>query len=121
MALFVGALLTISTGCASMKVISSTPPVKLIVVEKQVEFRFGLGTKLTMPLGEYKPTLEDDSGYYYQAPSKLVARDILSYVADGGLFIKRGEKTPTRWYAIDQQNYVRSGKLPDNFESKVVE
>lgn len=104
-----------------MKVISSTPPVKAIVVEQPAEFTFGLATKLTMPAGEYKPTLEDNSGYYYQAPSKLVARDILSYVADGGLFIKRGETIPSRWYAIDEQNFVKTGKLPENFKAHVVE
>jgi hypothetical protein len=119
--LFAVLISVILTGCASMKVISSTPPVKVILVEKPVEFRFGLATKLTMPAGEYKPTLEDNSGYYYQAPTKLVARDILSYVADGGLIIKRGEKIPTRWYAIDEQNFVKTGKLPHNFQSKVIE
>jgi hypothetical protein len=111
----------IFSGCASMRVISSTPPVKEIVVEQPAEFTFGLATKLTMPAGEYKPTLEDNSGYYYQAPSKLVARDILSYVADGGLFIKRGETVPSRWYAIDEQNFVKTGKLPENFKAHVVE
>lgn len=104
-----------------MKALSSVPPVKAVVLDQTTEFRFGLGTKLTLPAGEYKPVLEDKAGYYYQAPSKVVARDILSYVADGGVFVRRGDKTPTRWYAIDQQNYVKTGKLPENFHSKIVE
>lgn len=76
---------------------------------------------MTMPAGEYKPALEDDKAYYYQAPSKLVARDIFPYVSDGGLVIKRGEKIPTRWYSIDQQNMFSGGKLPANFPAKIVE
>lgn len=104
-----------------MKALSSTPPVKAIVLDQATEFGFGLGTKLTMPAGEYKPALEDKNGYYYQAPSKLAARDIFSYVADGGLFVRRGDRTPTRWYAIDQQNYVKTGKLPESFQARVVE
>ena len=111
----------ISSGCASMKALSSAPPVRTIVLDKATEFGFGLGTKLTMPACEYKPVLEDKNGYYYQAPSKLAARDIFSYVADGGLIVRRGDKTPSRWYAIDQQNYVKTGKLPENFQAKIVE
>jgi hypothetical protein len=111
----------VSSGCASIRVLSSVPPVKALVVEKPVEFTFGLGTKVTMPAGEYKPVMEDKSGYYYQAPSKLVARDIFSYVADGGLYVKRGETVPRRWYAIDQKNFTKTGNLPQNFQAKVIE
>jgi hypothetical protein len=108
-------------GCASMRVLSSAPPVKAIVVEKPLEFTFGLGTKLTMPVGDYKPVMEDNNGYYYQAPSKLVARDIFSYVADGGLYVKRGETNPCRWYAIDERNFTKTGNLPHNFQAKLIE
>jgi hypothetical protein len=110
------------SGCASMRVVSSEPPVKTIVLDKPQEFKFGLGlTKLTMPAGEYRPALEDKYGYYYQAPSKLAARDIFSYIADGGLIVKRGEKRPSKWYAIDNANYVKTGNLPENFSSRSVE
>lgn len=113
------------TGCASLKAISPPPPVKMIVLDKPVEFKFGLGTTLSLPAGEYKPVLEDDFGYYYQAPSPLAARDIFSYVANGGLIIKRGETMPSKWYAFDDLgggngNYVKSGKLPENFPAQTV-
>jgi hypothetical protein len=104
-----------------MRVLSSTPPVKAIVLEQTSEFSFGLGTKLTMPAGEYKPVLEDNKGFYYQAPSKIAARDIFSYVADGGLIIKRGERIPSQWYAIDTSNYVKRGNLPKDFKVRVIE
>jgi hypothetical protein len=113
------------SGCASLKTISSTPPVKMIVLDKPVEFTFGLVTKLSMPAGEYKPVLEDNYGYYYQAPSPLAARDIVSYVAQGGLIIKRGETKPSKWYAFDDLgggngNYIKRGKLPANFPAQTV-
>jgi hypothetical protein len=114
------AVVTVSmlTGCASMRVLTSTPPVKAFVLEKPAEFTFGLGTKLTLPAGEYKPVMEDNNGYYYQAPTKIVARDIFSYVADGGVYLRRDESTPSHWYAIDQQNYTKMGKLPKDFQIK---
>jgi len=79
-----------------------------------------------MPAGEYKPVLEDNSGYYYEAPSKIAARDIFSYVADGGLIIKRGETKPSKWYALDDLgdgngNYVKTGKLPDDFTARTID
>lgn len=119
--MLLGIMATGLAGCASMKALSSTPPVKAIVLEKSAEFRFGLGSKISLPAGEYKPVMEDDHGYFYQAPSKLVARDIFSYVADGGVFVKRGEKAPSLWYAIDEHNYTKTGRLPEHFEFKVVE
>ena len=124
---FAGCLLlaVVLSGCASIRVISSDPPVKTIVLNHPVEFTFGLGTKLSMPAGEYKPILEDNAGYYYQAPSKLAARDILSYVADGGLFIKRGEEAPSKWYALDDlgggnRNIMKTGPLPKVFPARVI-
>src|SRR5690242_21443134 len=94
-------ILVVFSGCASMRAIPSDPPVRSIILDHPVEFSFGLASKLSMPAGEYKPVLEDNAGYYYQAPSKLAARDLFSYVADGGLFIKRGEEMPSKWYASD--------------------
>jgi hypothetical protein len=111
----------ILTGCSSMRALTTTPPFKGFVLEKPAEFTFGLGTKMSLPAGEYKPVMEDDHGYYYQAPSKVVARDIFSYVADGGLYLRKEEAIPTHWYAIDQQNYTRTGTLPKNFQVKPIQ
>jgi hypothetical protein len=118
-------LAVILSGCASMRVLSSDPPVKAIVLDRPTEFTFGLGTKLSMPAGEYRPVLEDNAGYYYQAPSKLVARDVFSYVADGGLFIKRGEEVPSKWYAFDDlgggnRNVIKRGSLPKDFPAHII-
>lgn len=116
--LVIGVAATMLVGCSSMRVLSSTPPVKSFVLDKPAELTFGLGTKLSLPAGEYKPVMEDNDGYYYQAPSKVVARDLFSYVADGGLYVRRGQETPSHWYAIDNQNYTRMGKLPKDFPAK---
>src|SRR5947207_1537905 len=77
-ALIVGLIVTTALicGCASLRALSSPPPVKAIVLDHAAELTIGLGTKLSLPAGEYKPVLEDKVGYYYQAPSKLAVRDL---------------------------------------------
>src|SRR5438045_1533440 len=94
-------LLLACSGCRSTRVLSSQPPVKSIVVERAQEFSAGSGNKISLPAGEYKPVMEDNYGYFYQAPSKLVARGLFPYILDGGLVIKRGDKSPSKWFVID--------------------
>ena len=77
-----------------------------------------------MPAGEYKPVLEDDYGYYYQAPSKVAVRFPLAASAvDGGVVIKRGETKPSKWYITDSANgnTIKKGGLPDNLQAHVIE
>lgn len=110
-------------GCSSMQALSSTPPVKAIVLEHSTQFNLGLG-KVSLPAGEYKAQMENKGGYFYQAPGKVIYRDISAQITDGGLYIKRGEKTPSRYYQIDPLNSfdpVIMRDLPRNFEAKIVE
>ena len=116
--LLLGALLA-CTGCSSTRVLSSQPPVKAVVVDRAQEFSAGSGNKISLPAGEYKPVMEDNQGYFYQAPSKLVARGVFPYILDGGLVIKRGERAPSKWYVIDV--HANCHPLPSTFESHVVE
>jgi hypothetical protein len=106
-------------GCVSTRVLSSTPPVKAIVVERAQEFSAGSGNKISLPAGEYVPVLEDDFGYYYEAPSKLAARGLFPYILEGGLVIKRGEKSPSNWYVIDVN--ANRHPLPATFQFRIVE
>jgi len=117
-ALLLGVLLTCG-GCGSTRVLSSQPPVKTIVVDRAQEFSAGSGNKISLPAGEYKPVMEDNAGYFYQAPSKLAARGLFPYILDGGLVIKRGEKSPSKWYVIDGR--ANCHPLPPTFEAHAVE
>jgi hypothetical protein len=83
--------------------ISSKPPESAIELKAPAKFKGFLYTVI-FPPGEYRPLYEDSGGYYYQAPAKVIGHDIMSYMFDGGLYVKRTANEPTRWYIIDPQN-----------------
>jgi hypothetical protein len=91
------------TGCTSLRPISSKPPESAIVLKTPAKYPGFLYT-VTFPAGEYRPLYEDSGGYYYQAPSKVIGHDIMSYMLDGGLYVERTTNEPTKWYVIDPQN-----------------
>jgi hypothetical protein len=95
------------TGCATMRPISSPPPVPKIVLSapfSAVAFHGGIPVpfRILLPAGEYRPLYEDDESYYYQAPSKIVVNDPSSFLYDGGVCVLRGSTTPRGWYYIDE-------------------
>lgn len=98
------------TGCSSLRPISSTPPESAIRLNEPVTIHEFL-SKATFPAGEYHPLYEDNDGYYYQAPSKIVANDLFSYMYDGGLYVKRGGTEPTEWYIIVQNGQKNMGRF----------
>jgi hypothetical protein len=94
-------------GCSTMRPISSKPPVPKIVLATPFDVRAWSGVlpplpfHVILPAGEYHPLYEDDQVYYYQAPSKVVVKDLGSALWDGGIYIQRGTTTPTGWYYQD--------------------
>jgi hypothetical protein len=101
-------LVGLLTGCSSMSPISSKPPESAIVLNSPAKFPGFLYT-VTFPVGEYRPLYEDDGGYYYEAPAKVIGHDIISYMFDGGLYVERGAVEPTRWYIIEQNGQKTMG------------
>src|ERR1700744_3723626 len=91
------------TGCANLQPISSKPPESAIELKIPAKFTGFLYT-VTFPAGEYRPLYEDDGGFYYQAPAKVIGHDIMSYMFDGGLYVERTTNEPTKWYIINPQN-----------------
>ena len=104
------------TGCSSLIPISSKPPESAIVLKAPVKF-IGFSYTVIFPAGEYRPLYEDDGGYYYQAPTKISGHKIVSYMFDGGLYVRRTNTEPTQWYIIDPENgkktMGRCYSLPD--------
>jgi hypothetical protein len=96
------ALTALISACASISPIKSTPPYKQIVVNKPFTWGDGVLTiKVDMPAGVYKPTFEDDHGYFYQAPQKVTGRDTFwPLLVDGGLYLKKGMSKPDTIYII---------------------
>jgi hypothetical protein len=96
-------------GCATMRPLSSKPPVPKLVLGAPFDVRAWAGLApplpyhVILPPGEYRPLYEDDQSYYYQAPTKVVVNDLGSSLWDGGIYIQHGTTTPTGWYyqAVD--------------------
>lgn len=95
-------------GCASLRPLESKPPASAIVLKSPVTVR-ELFSKEIFPAGEYRPLYEDDHGFYFQAPAKIVANDIISYMYDGGLYVQRGDNAPTKWYIVFQNGQKQMG------------
>ena len=110
------------TGCSSIGPVTSTPPVKAFTLEKPTTFTFSLvGSKATLPIGEYKPVFEDKKLYYYAAPTKIPIRDLGSFAVDGGLVLERNHTTPSKWYYINNMGQINRLKLPAEVEVKPVD
>jgi len=104
-ALIVGAL----AGCSSIRPVTSTPPASAIVVSEA--FTVHELTRANFPAGEYKPVFEDSDGFYYQAPTKVIANLMFTYIGDGGLYLKKGEKEPSQWYFITEGGHLTRGNF----------
>lgn len=99
-------------GCSILRPISSKPPASAVVVT--APFTIDQWSKATFPSGEYRPLYEDEGGFYYQAPAKVVANALLTFMYDGGLYVKRGGTEPTAWYVVGQSGVITMGPLKTN-------
>ena len=97
------------TGCSSIRPVSSTPPASVIEVSEA--FTVHELTRANFPAGEYKPVFEDSDGFYYQAPTKVIANLMFTYIGDGGLYLKKGEKEPSQWYFITDGGHITRGNF----------
>jgi hypothetical protein len=78
---------------ASKPAISAIELVKPATVSEE-------GATTTFPAGKYRVMYEDDHGYYYEAPGKVLVDDVGVYGFDGGVYVERGKEAPTHWYII---------------------
>ncbi|MFL6515191.1 MAG: hypothetical protein ACJ8M1_09235 [Chthoniobacterales bacterium] len=103
--LTIAALCTALAGCShfnhgsSFRAIASEPSAPLIELTVPATVS-DEGATTTFPAGKYKPVYEDEGGYYYEAPGKVLMDDIATYAFDGGVYVKRGHTNPTQWYVI---------------------
>ena len=99
------AVISVLAGCSSLhsgssfRAISSTPPASAIKLTAPAVVT-DQGTTTTFPEGKYKPAYEDEGGYYYEAPGKVLVDDVGVYGFDGGLYLPRGKTAPSGWYMI---------------------
>jgi hypothetical protein len=99
------AVALLATGCSSrhkqssFRAIASQPPVSAIELITPATVSEE-GATTTFPAGKYRPMYEDDHGYYFEAPRKVIVDDVGVYGFDGGVYIQRGKTVPTEWYLI---------------------
>jgi hypothetical protein len=105
----------LGAGCSSLRPgsslhpISSKPPESAIVLSAPVTVRDQSATD-TFPAGKYRPLYEDRSGYYFEAPDKVVVDDVAVFAYEGGLYVARGATEPTRWY-VSRPNGKTMGRF----------
>jgi hypothetical protein len=93
------------SGCSSLhkqssfRAVTSHPPLSAIELTKPATVTEE-GATTTFPAGKYRAMYEDDGGYYFEAPSKVIVDDVGVYGFDGGVYIQRGKTAPTGWYVI---------------------
>ena len=97
-------LTMVLAGCASLRPLASTPPAAVIELTEPVTIRYMLQGDTILPAGEYRATLEDNGGYYYAAPAKLIRNDTVGWQLDGGLYLKKGAQKPTYYYVVGQHH-----------------
>lgn len=105
---------------AGFRAIASTPPIKAIELEAPASVS-DQGATTTFPVGKYKPAYEDDHGYYFEAPRKVLIDDIATYAFDGGVYVERGQTAPTHWYVIRPNGRRTSGKFKTTPAYKIVQ
>ena len=106
----------LATSCSSLhkassfRAIASEPPVSVIELITPATVSEE-GATTTFPVGKYKPEYEDDHGYYYGAPAKVIVDDVGVYGFEGGVYIERDKTAPTHWYLIRPNGRRSMGKF----------
>lgn len=95
-------------GCASAPLnppsgmIGGIPAAKSkLVVSKQQKIRVGRNIAYVFPAGEYKPAVEDNTGVYYEAPSRIIMieyflGELPGKPLEGGIFLHRNNPADAR-------------------------
>ncbi len=101
------------TGCAVMQPIHSTPPVSKIVLSQPFDSD-GFGFHLHMPAGEYQPVYEEGYVYYYQAPSPISTRAIITEDFVGGFYVDVRAKSQVGWWHFQDDGDHTVGRIDGN-------
>jgi len=105
---------------SGFRAIASTPPIKAIELTVPASVS-DQGATTTFPVGKYKPAYEDDHGFYFEAPRKVLVDDIATYAFDGGVYVERGQTEPTHWYIIRPNGRRSTGKFKTIPSYKIVQ
>jgi hypothetical protein len=102
-----------------MRPIASAPPTPDMIVMAPFTVNIVL-ENAAFPAGRYFPLYEDNGGYYYQAPTKIVERGIfLNHICDGGLYVKRGTDRAKQWYVIEDSGSTFYGPINASVQNSI--
>ena len=102
-------------GCDSLRPVASKPPLEKVDLAQHFTTVWKnpvvplVKYSVTLPAGEYHPILEDDKFYYYQAPSRLIYKDLNSSLLEGGIRLARGATIPRGWYCVGEDGTIFTG------------
>jgi hypothetical protein len=113
--LFLGAVFLV--GCAGTVVkppsgmIGGIPaPKSKVVVRQQQELKVNMNVSWILPAGDYRPSVEDETGIYYEAPSKVIMNEVFLGMHlkgrpfDGGIFLARSNPQVAKIYFVVPTN-----------------
>ena len=122
----IAAILVFVGGCntldhhASFRAIASKPPIAAIELTVPASVS-DQGATTTFPTGKYKPAYEDEHGFYFEAPRKVLVDDVATYAFDGGVYVERGQTVPSHWYIIRPNGRRSMGKFKTTPTYKIVQ
>lgn len=103
------------TGCDSLRPIASTPPLEKVDLAQPFTTAWKnpvvplVRYSVILPAGEYHPILEDEKFYYYQAPSRVIYKDLNSSLLEGGIRLAHGSTIPRGWYCVGEDGTMFIG------------
>ncbi|MCG3147754.1 MAG: hypothetical protein PCFJNLEI_01195 [Verrucomicrobiae bacterium] len=109
-----------AAGCSSLRPLTSRPPATVIRLACPVIIPGAFGSETILPAGEYRASLEDEKGYYYAAPAKLILNDGVARQLDGGLYLRKDSTALTHYYIVGQKHatIVNPLKVPVRYETR---
>ena len=111
-------------GCDTLRSIDSKPPLEKVDLAQPFTAAWKnsmvplVKYSVTLPAGEYRPILQDDQFYYYQAPARVIYRDLNSSLLDGGIRLAHGSTIPRGWFCVGEDGTIFTGDFKTPFPAR---
>lgn len=114
---FLGVLAILFTGCAGKPFNPPTgmiggisAPHAKVFLRQQQEVKLAGNIDYILPAGEYRPAVQDETGIYFEAPSKVIMKENFLGIHlpgrpyDGGIFLERNNPQSAKIYHVVPAN-----------------
>src|SRR5688500_10080793 len=85
-------------------------PKSKVVLHQEQEVKTHLNLSFVLPAGEYRPAVEDENGIYFEAPSKVIMKEVFLGMNlrgkpfGGGIFLERSNPQVAKIYLMVPAN-----------------